>query len=55
VISVPSGLAVEAERALKRFEAAVLAADAPLIGCAGAGAVAEFAGPPFAGPPLVTK
>jgi hypothetical protein len=36
VIAVPSGLAVEAERALGRFERIVLEADAPLARCAGA-------------------
>jgi hypothetical protein len=36
VISIPSGLAVEAERALGRFERIVREADAPLARCAGA-------------------
>jgi hypothetical protein len=36
VISVPSGLAVEAERALGRFERIVRDADAPLARCSGA-------------------
>jgi len=36
VIAVPSGLAVEAERALTRFERIVIEADAPLARCAGA-------------------
>ena len=49
VISVPSPLAVEAERALKRFHAIVAAADAPLAQCAGA----EFAVP--YGAAIVTK
>jgi len=49
VISVPSQLAVEAERALKRFHAIVAAADAPLAQCAGA----EFAVP--YGAAIVTK
>jgi hypothetical protein len=49
VISVPSSLAVEAERALKRFHAIVAAADAPLAQCAGA----EFAVP--YGAAIVTK
>ena len=49
VIAVPSLLAVETERALKRFEAIVAAADAPLAQCAGA----EFAVP--AGAAIVTK
>ena len=48
VISVPSQLAVETERALKRFEAIVATADAPLAQCAGA----EFAAPARV---LVTK
>jgi len=48
MISVPSQLAVETERALKRFEAIVATADAPLAQCAGA----EFAVPVR---PLVTK
>ena len=39
VIAVPSGLAVEAERALGRFQTIVLEADPPLARCAGA----EFA------------
>jgi hypothetical protein len=50
VISVPSALAVGAERALKRFEAIVVAADPPLAQCAGA----EFAVPVGAGV-IVTK
>jgi hypothetical protein len=44
VISVPSGLAVEAEHGLKRFERIVLDADAPLARCAGA----QFGPPPVA-------
>ena len=36
VIAVPSGLAVETERALGRFERIVIEADAPLARCAGA-------------------
>jgi hypothetical protein len=57
VIAIPSGLAVEAERALKRFEAQVLQADAPLAHCAGDGAYAIVTDVPVAGPgrPLVTK
>jgi len=50
-ISVPSRQAVDAERALLRFRDAVLAADAPLLRCAGAEFIA--AAPPV--PPLVTK
>ncbi|MBV8835753.1 MAG: hypothetical protein JO000_04395 [Alphaproteobacteria bacterium] len=50
-IAIPSVRAVEAERALLRFRDAVLAADGPLIRCAGAEFIA--AGPPP--PPLVTK
>ena len=49
VISVPSSLAVEAERALTRFQAIVATADAPLAQCAGA----EFAAP--VGAAIVTK
>lgn len=36
VIAVPSRLAIEAERTLRRFEKAVIAADLPLSRCAGA-------------------
>ena len=36
VIAVPSPRAIDAERALKRFDAAVLAADVPLARCGGA-------------------
>ncbi|HMK82033.1 MAG TPA: hypothetical protein VK438_20430 [Xanthobacteraceae bacterium] len=51
-ISIPSVRAVEAEHVLLRFRDAVLAVDAPLIGCAGP----EFAaGAPTAAEPLVTK
>jgi hypothetical protein len=49
VIAVPSGLAVESERALKRFERIGVEADVPLARCAGA----EFAPPP--GVAIVTK
>ena len=42
VISVPSGLAVEAERALGRFERIVLEADVPLARCAGAEIIAAL-------------
>jgi hypothetical protein len=63
VVAVPSGLAVEAERALKGFEAQVLQADAPLMHCAGDGAYALVTDVPAAQPPatdvpirpLVTK
>ena len=48
VIAVPSGLAVEAERALGRFERIVLDADVPLVRCAGAEFV--LARPPAAAP-----
>jgi hypothetical protein len=51
VISVPSGQAVEAERALVRFGQIVHEADGPLARCSGA----EFAAVPVAGPALVTK
>jgi hypothetical protein len=51
VIAVPSGRAVEVERALTRFQAIVVAADPVLARCAGA----EFAGPIAAGAPVVTK
>jgi hypothetical protein len=57
VIAVPSGRAVEAERALRRFEAQVLQADAPLTHCAGDGAYALVTDVPVAGlpaPPLAT-
>jgi hypothetical protein len=50
VISVPSTLAVAAERGLKRLETIIAAADAPLARCAGA----AFAVPVGAGV-LVTK
>lgn len=50
VIAVPSPRAIEAERAHKRFDAAVLAANAPMAKCAGEIAVA---GP--APLPIVTK
>jgi hypothetical protein len=49
VIAVPSVLAVEAERALSRFQAIVTQADPALARCAGA----EF--PAVAAAPLVTK
>ena len=59
VIAVPSGLAVAAERALKRFDAQVLQADAPLTRCAGDGAYALLTDVPppnvTAARPLVTK
>jgi hypothetical protein len=61
VIAVPSGLAVQAERALRRFEAQVVQADAPLTHCAGDGAYALVTDVPVAPPPadpsrpLVTK
>jgi hypothetical protein len=51
VIAVPSGRAVEAERALTRFRAIVLHADPVLARCAGA----EFAVPVVAGGPIITK
>jgi hypothetical protein len=50
VIATPSGLAVEAERTLNRFKAAVLQADPLLFRCAGA----EFGVPPVV-VPIVTK
>lgn len=49
VIAVPSGLAVESERALKRFEQIVFEADVPLARCGGA----AFGPPP--GVAIVTK
>lgn len=54
VIAVPSGRAVESERALKRFEAIVLQADPALARCAGAEFVlsAEVIAPVA---PIVTK
>ena len=51
VIAVPSGRAVEAERALARFQAIVVQADPVLARCAGV----EFAVPLVAGAPIVTK
>lgn len=52
VISVPSPLAVEAERALKQLQVIVLQADPHLARCAGA----EFAAlPPQAGGRIITK
>jgi hypothetical protein len=48
VIAVPSPRAIDAERTLRRFETAVVAADVPLMRCAGD----EVA---VAAPPLVTK
>jgi hypothetical protein len=48
VIAVPSGRAVEVERALTRFQAIVLQADPVLARCAGA----EFAVPIVAGAPV---
>jgi hypothetical protein len=51
VIAVPSGLAVEAERALRRFERIVIDADAPLARCAGAEMIAAL--PPAR--PIVSK
>jgi hypothetical protein len=53
VIAVPSGLAVEAERALRRFEAQVVQADAPLTHCAGDGAYALVTDVPVAQPPAM--
>src|ERR1043166_1242538 len=50
VIAVPSPRAIEAERTLRRFEAAVMAADVPLARCLG-GAVAAVPVPL----PIVTK
>ena len=63
VVAVPSGLAVEAERTLRRFEAQVVQAEAPLAHCAGDGAYALVTDVPVAQPPatdapvrpLVTK
>jgi hypothetical protein len=52
VIKVPSLLAVDAERSLKRLEAKVLAADAPLAQCSGGGLAVLRS---QAGRPLVTK
>jgi hypothetical protein len=52
VIKVPSLLAVDAERSLKRLEAKVLAADAPLTQCSGGGLAVLRS---EAGRPLVTK
>ncbi|MEN3375714.1 MAG: hypothetical protein V7604_1069 [Hyphomicrobiales bacterium] len=52
VIKVPSVLAVDAERSLKRFEAKVLAADVPLTQCSGGGLAVLRS---QAGRPLVTK
>ena len=52
VIKVPSLLAVDAERSLKRFEAKVLAADVPLTQCSGGGLAVLRS---EAGRPLVTK
>lgn len=52
VIKVPSLLAVDAERSLKRFEAKVLAADVPLTQCSGGGLAVLRS---QAGRPLVTK
>jgi hypothetical protein len=49
VIAVPSRRAIEAERTLRTFEAAVAAADAPLAKCAGDAAVVA---PP---PAVITK
>jgi len=51
VIAVPSGRAVEAERALARFQATLLQADPLLARCSGV----EFAVPVVAGAPVVTK
>ena len=51
VISVPSPLAVEAERALARFAAIVIEADPALARCAGA----DFAASAGAGRAIVTK
>jgi hypothetical protein len=50
VIAVPSPRAIDAERTLRRFEKAVLAADVPLMRCAGG--VITVAAPPL---PIVTK
>jgi hypothetical protein len=52
VIKVPSLLAVDAERSLKRLEAKILAADAPLTQCSGGGLAMLRS---QAGRPLVTK
>ena len=52
VIKVPSLLAVDAERSLKRLEAKILAADAPLTQCSGGGLAVLRS---EAGRPLVTK
>jgi hypothetical protein len=51
VLGVPSLRAVEAERALTRFQAIVLQADEPLARCAGA----EFVPQAVAAAPIVTK
>jgi len=51
VIALPSGRAVEVERALARFQAIVLQADPMLARCAGA----EFAVPLVEGVPVITK
>jgi hypothetical protein len=53
VIAMPSGLAVEAEKAVKRFQLQVRQADGPLTQCSGGGELA--AAPREAGRPLVTK
>jgi len=56
VIAIPSGLAVESERALTRFREIVLQADVPLARCAGAEFAAEpLVGAPLVGTPIVTK
>ncbi len=51
VIAVPSGRAVEVERALARFQAIIAQADPALARCAGAG----FVVPAAAGAAIVTK
>jgi hypothetical protein len=53
VVAVPSPLAVEAERALTRFQAIVLQADPALVQCAGGAALVALPGE--LGRPIVTK
>lgn len=55
VISVPSRLAVEAERAHKRFEAIVAQADPELVRCAGAEFLTLRGPPPVSKAPVVWK
>ena len=63
VIKVPSGLAVEAERALTRFQAIVVQADTPLAQCSGGGAlvilppeiVRSVAAAPVVVKPIISK